>query len=111
VSDEDDAKRAANEATFRAANEHIRAARDDLQPPIDRVPFICECDDVACRSLILLTRAEYEFARRESTTFLVLRGHSSQGEVVSEHESYAVMRKTGVEADVAAALDPRDEAT
>jgi hypothetical protein len=39
-------KRAENEAAFRNANEHIRATERELAPPLDRVPYLCECDDV-----------------------------------------------------------------
>jgi hypothetical protein len=39
-------KRAENEASFRDANERIRAAERELNPPLERVPYLCECDDV-----------------------------------------------------------------
>jgi hypothetical protein len=48
-------KRAENEATFRRANERIRAAERALRPPLQRVPYLCECDDVGCREPITLT--------------------------------------------------------
>ena len=39
-------KRAESEATFRNANEHIRATERELAPPLDRVPYLRESDDV-----------------------------------------------------------------
>jgi len=102
-------KRAANEATFRDANERIRAAQRALRPPLDRVPYICECDDVACRDPIRLTAREYERVRGDGATFAIVPGHSSQGEVVEEHDGFLVMRKQDGAGDVARALDPRGE--
>jgi hypothetical protein len=105
----DDAERAANEATFREANERIRDAQRELDPPLDRPPYICECDDTKCRETIPLTAAEYERIRADGATFAIVPGHSSQGDVVEEHEHYLLMRKTDAGAEVARALDPRKE--
>lgn len=107
----DEEKRAANEATFRDANERIRAAERELEPPLERVPYLCECDDVQCRELIRLTKPEYERIRQDGATFAVLSGHRSDGHVIEEHDTYVVVRKTDGGGEVARALDPRgDEA-
>ena len=103
-------KRAANEATFRDANERIRAAEKELEPPLERVPYICECDDVLCRETFQLTDAEYERLREDGATFGIIRGHSSDGEVIEEHAHYLVVRKTGDGVELTRALDPRREA-
>jgi hypothetical protein len=105
----EEAKRAENEAAFREANERIEAAAIELDPPLERVPFLCECDDLACRKLIALTREEYEHIRADGAVFVVVRGHSSGSEVVEERGPYAVVRKTGGEEAVVRALDPRSE--
>jgi len=42
----DQTKRARNEATFREAHERIRASQRVLERPLDRVPYLCECDDL-----------------------------------------------------------------
>lgn len=102
-------KRAANEATFREANERIREAERELDPPLDRVPYLCECDDVECHETMPLTASEYEHIRADGATFGVLRGHPSDGDVVEEHEHYLVMRKTTRGGELARALDPRGE--
>jgi hypothetical protein len=107
VTSRDEEKRAANEATFRDANEHIRAAERELDPPLRRVPYLCECDDVMCREPMRLTATEYERIRTDGATFAVLRGHSSDGDVVEEHEDYVVVHKPDRGGDVARALDPR----
>jgi hypothetical protein len=110
VTSREEEKRAENEATFRAANERIREAELELDPPLERVPYLCECDDVHCHEPIRLTAPEYEHIREDGATFGVRRGHSSNGEVVEEHEHYVVVRKpAGSGGEVARALDPRGE--
>jgi hypothetical protein len=109
VTSREEEKRAANEATFRDANERIRAAERELDPPLERVPYLCECDDVHCRELMQLTAAEYERIRADGATFAVLRGHPSDGELVEDHEEYLVVRKPDGGGEVARALDPRGE--
>lgn len=102
-------KRAANEAAFRDANEQIRAAERTLDPPLERVPYLCECDEVSCRELIRLTGGEYERVREDGATFVIVPGHSSEGNVVEEHEDYLLVRKRDGGGEVARALDPRRE--
>jgi hypothetical protein len=102
-------KRAANEATFRNANEQIRAAELELDPPLERVPYICECDDVHCRETVALTASEYERIRDDGATFMIAPGHSSDGDVIDEQGHYLVVHKRDGGGDVARALDPRRE--
>lgn len=104
-----EAKRAENEAAFREANERIRAAERELDPPLERVPYLCECDDVRCREPIRLTAPEYERVREDGATFAVARGHSSDGDVIEEHDGYLVVCKLDDGGAVARALDPRGE--
>jgi hypothetical protein len=109
ISGDDERKRAENEATFREANERIRAAELELEPPLDQVPYLCECDDVACREPIRLTALEYERVRGDGATFAIAPGHSSRGEVGEQHAGYVVVRKRDGGGEVARALDPRGE--
>jgi hypothetical protein len=105
-----DAERAANEAVFREANEQIRKAEERFDPPVERIPYICECDDTSCRELIPLTRDEYEAVRSDPTHFVLRRGHSTQGTIIEERDDYVIARKTGTAAEVARTADPRQEA-
>ena len=109
MTSKDEERRAENEAAFRQANEAIRATERELGPPLDRVPYLCECDDVDCRETVRLTAAEYERIRQDGATFAVARGHHSDGNVVEEHEDYLVVRKSDGGGKVARALDPRGE--
>jgi hypothetical protein len=105
----DETKRAENEATFREANEQIRAAERALEPPLDRVPYLCECDDLECRELVALTADEYAHVREDGATFAITPGHATEGSVTEEHEGYVVVRKSDRGGAVARALDPRKE--
>ena len=102
-------KRAANEARFREANERIRATERELDPPIEKVPYLCECDDVHCHQPVQLTAGEYERVREDGATFFIVPGHSSEGEVVDECDHYLVVRKPDGGGEVARALDSRKE--
>jgi hypothetical protein len=102
-------KRAANEATFREANEQIRAAERELSPPLERVPYLCECDEVSCHEPIQLAAEEYERVRQDGATFVIAPGHSSEGEVVEQHDRYVVVCKQDRGGELARALDPRKE--
>jgi hypothetical protein len=106
----DEVRRAADEATFREANEQIRKTERELGPPLERVPYVCECDEGRCREPIRLTATEYERIRGDGATFAIVPGHSSDGEIVEEHEHYLVVRKQDRGGEVARALDPREEA-
>ena len=76
-----------------AANEHIRAVQTQLEIDNGNVlPFLCECDDEACRTIIRLTAAAYSDAR-ESGRFVVAEGHRSEGRVVDTGEGYAVVEE------------------
>jgi hypothetical protein len=108
VSADEEVERAANEAAFREANERIRSAQQDLHPPVERVPFLCECDDPSCREPIRLTAEEYERVRTDGTCFVVVTGHSTTGEVVAESGGHSIVRKTGEGGVLAADTDPRE---
>jgi hypothetical protein len=108
---EDEEERAANEATFREANERIRDAQLELQPPAERVPFLCECEEPSCQEPILLSAEEYELVRGDGTCFVIVFGHRTDGEVVAERDGYAIVRKTGRAGAVAAETDPREAGT
>lgn len=86
-------------------NKDVRGRRGD----IERIPYVCECDDVACHDPILLTAEEYERIRADGATFAFVPGHDSDAEVVEEHERYLIVRKPDVGGEVARALDPRRE--
>jgi hypothetical protein len=100
-------RKAHNEALFRDANEAVRSVQEELGIPEGRMPFICECDDPECKSIIRMTQADYEAMRASARRFVIAPGHTSLGDVVEHHSDYCVVEKSGLSAEVAEATDPR----
>jgi hypothetical protein len=99
-----EAKRAANEAKFREANERIREVveRPDVVMPV--VPFVCECGDPACRRLLDVPLPAYKDVRRSPRRFIHASDHvddGTSGVVVATMDGYAVVEKSGVSARIA----------
>ena len=96
---------ALNDATFREANERIRVAAEehDVTTPI---PFVCECADEACRTLVTLTLDEYAEVRDHPRRFFNAPGHEvvlgRHGRVIEERDGYALVEKIGRAGEVAA---------
>jgi hypothetical protein len=102
------ARRAENEATFRAANEEIVKSAQTLGVGAVPIPFICECEVEQCRQVVRLTAAQYEQVRRDGRHFFVSPGHQSEHDrVIAEAEQYTTVEKTGEEARLVAEQDPR----
>jgi hypothetical protein len=100
---------ARNDAVFRDANERIRATAEAYDA--ETVPFLCECADLSCRTVILLQLSEYESIRASGRRFLNAPGHEETrhgaGRVVEQHQGYVVVEKELRAGEVAEALDPR----
>jgi hypothetical protein len=95
------AKLGENEALFRSVNESY-AAEAPLSDET-RHPFLCECSNDACFEQVQLARAEYEWIRSDSRTFVVLPGHVMHefDEVVERRVGFVVVRKRGEAGEVA----------
>ncbi|MEN3341388.1 MAG: hypothetical protein V7644_792 [Actinomycetota bacterium] len=105
-----DERKARNETVFRKANEEVRSVHTELDLPDGRLPFICECEDERCRTIVQLTEDEYERVRSDGTHFLLAPEHpSSTGEVVERHDGFWVAAKQGRAAAIAEASDPRGD--
>jgi hypothetical protein len=93
-----DERIARNNRTFREANEHIRARVDELQPWMERIPFLCECPTPSCTEVIPLTLDEYGDVRADKRHFLTKPGHEEAehpvGSVVSRRDGYVVVEKS-----------------
>ena len=96
---EDEAERAANEATLREVQAELELSRQ-------RVPIVCECDDTSCHAPILLGDEEYELVRSDGTCFVIVTGHSTDGEILEESEGHMIVHKTGLGAELSQELDP-----
>ena len=102
---------ARNDSIFRDANEQINASAiahdtDEAQG----VPFICECADEHCTTIVPLALGEYEHVRKDSRQFLTALGHErfeGMVEIVSTNHNHLVVRKSGRAGGIAASLDRR----
>lgn len=96
-----------NEALFRDVNERIREISDSSGQKDATYDFLCECSDPGCTERVVLTRAEYEHVRSDSTRFVVAKGHAlpEVESVVKRAKDHVVVEKEGVAADVAIHLD------
>ena len=102
---------AENEVRFRALNERLRESGSTWQGHEGVLSIVCECGDEDCTQPIQLTPDEYETVRAEEAQFVVVPEHVRRDveDVVSEHERWAIVRKRGEAAAIAAANDPRSE--
>jgi hypothetical protein len=103
-----------NETIFRSANEDIRSTRERLDfARADQTPFVCECGDMACTSVMLLSLAEYESVRSDPNTFAVIPGHNDPAteavltSVVHATDRFAIVEKREDVRAETEASDPR----
>lgn len=108
---ESDAKKAANQATFRAANEDLESLALGIEDdePGRPYPFLCECNRQSCTQVVLLTIAEYEYARSDSRFGFTALGHEDRAieRVVKQTDRFVVTEKFGAAAEVHDLTDPR----
>ncbi len=105
---------ARNDAVFREANERIRSTADSMElDHSDVLPFLCECAEESCTTVLQLSQDEYEAVRAHPTHFINARGHAVNGggwvRVLDEFDRYTVVEKVGEAAEIVAELDPRGE--
>jgi hypothetical protein len=75
-----------------AANEEIRATQIRLGlGGAESLPFLCECDDMGCRSLVRMSPEAYTGARAVPSRRIVAEGHSFEGAIVADGPGYAVV--------------------
>jgi hypothetical protein len=74
-----------------AANEEIRATQVRLGlGGAHLLPFLCECEDVRCRSVVRLSPEEYADARSVPSRQIVLEGHAYEGTIVARGSGYVI---------------------
>jgi hypothetical protein len=88
---------ARNNFTFREANERIRAKADEYDAPLEHIPFLCECPDPSCTTIVRLTPDQYAAVRADARHFFTVAGHEQAerplGQVVSREDDYVVVEK------------------
>ena len=92
---------AANESTFREANEDLAKSRARLG--LDgRTPFLCECQEETCTTLLSLTEDEYRQVRAKPNRFVLAPGHPyTLGVPVLSNSRYVLVEKHGKAREVA----------
>jgi len=88
---------AKNNLTFREANERIRAKADEYGAPLEHIPFLCECPDPTCTTIVRLTSEQYAGVRADDRHFFTVAGHEQAeqplGQVVSREGQYVIVEK------------------
>ena len=107
--DEQDRRRARNEAGFRALNEQIRKMNGFGSERAGVIDIVCECSSTACSKIVSVTLEEYEAVRAIPTWFLIAPGHDEPKieSVLVRDDRFAVVEKIGEAAAVAEQTDPR----
>lgn len=107
MEDQDPAKAAETESTFRGANDEIRAAAAAHGLDVERcMPFICECADPRCTTVIMLSLEEYNEVRANPRCFVHAVGHedASPAVTVRETDRFILVEKVAEAGRVAADL-------
>jgi hypothetical protein len=96
---------AKNQSLFREVNERI----EKLAGEVSSTEFVCECLQEGCDERVSLTLEEYEHVRSSPNRFFVLQGHAFAEieATVETKDGHLIVKKLGVGAEVAEALDPR----
>ena len=92
-------RKALNEGVFRSENEKLeRGAEEILESSDDGlVPFLCECPDMGCKQIALLSLAEYRDVRSSGRGGLAVLGHEdlSVERIVARTDRYVRTEKFG----------------
>jgi hypothetical protein len=97
-----DERVAKNEITFRDANESLHQKfRENGHD--QEYPFLCECGDRSCLSLVFLSLDQYEEVRAHSARFLISVGHKQleSEQIVEDEPEFQVVEKTGRSGELA----------
>lgn len=104
---------ALNQSTFRDANKRIEQAASGMN--LDGlVPFVCECPDPGCVTIVQLTLDTYRDLRRNSRRFFGAPGHqvisldAGAAVLVAEFPDYVVLDKVGRAGEIAEEKDRKE---
>jgi hypothetical protein len=98
-----------NDNIFRRANEAIDQSAAEIGAEIDQPPFICECADESCTTVIRVPNDVYARVRADPRLFLNAPGHhvaaQGWGEVVERHAGYVIVEKIGRAGEIVEMLE------
>lgn len=106
-------RKALNEGRFRDANEELEQRAVEIVGADDDqlVPFLCECPQMDCTHVVLLTLKEYEQVRSDGRQGLAVLGHEDQTieRVLERNERFVMTEKFGRAGEVHAQDDGRSD--
>jgi hypothetical protein len=104
-------RKALNEGKFREANEQIEQKAVEIVGVDDGqfVPFLCECPQMECTQVALLTLKEYEQIRASGRQGLAVLGHEDPTveKVLERNERFVLTEKFGRAGEVHQQRDDR----
>ncbi|HET6695976.1 MAG TPA: hypothetical protein VFG85_05685 [Gaiellaceae bacterium] len=91
--DSRDERLAENQRTFRHANERLGELADVQDG--QRIPFLCECADIACLGRVEASVGEFDVIHEDPYRYFVLSGHLRiDGEkILEQNDRYDVVSK------------------
>ena len=105
-------RKALNEGKFRDANEQIEQTAIELVGVGDGqfIPFLCECPQMECVQVALLTLKEYEQVRSGGRQGLAVPGHEDPTveTVLDRNERFVTTEKFGRAGEVHSENDDRN---
>jgi hypothetical protein len=103
-----DLRKGMNESLFRLLNERLEQRAVGSRESAFEI--VCECAKEECTARINVPIAQYEAARSDATSFIVVPGHvdASVERVTAATDEYEIVEKVGEAAVVAEVENPRD---
>ena len=98
-----------NESWFREVNERLEQRTATEERDDETFSVLCECEREDCAERIVVTLSAYEQVRADPRGFIVLAAHvdAETEHVLSTHDDYAVVQKSGAAGLVAEIENPR----
>jgi hypothetical protein len=104
-------RKARNEGVFREANEKLERGAERILDSDDNglVPFLCECPDMRCTEVAMLTLVEYRDVRSDGRGGLAVLGHEdlSVERVVARNDRFVKTEKFGRAGEIHEEASPR----
>ena len=104
-------RKALNEGVFREANEKLQQGAEQILEGNDNglVPFLCECPDMHCTKVAMLTLVEYRDVRSDGRGGLAVLGHEdlTVERVVARNHRFVKTEKFGRAGEVHEEASPR----
>ena len=106
-----EANGARTQSLFRDINERVKEINDALNHILPLGDWVCECANQRCTERLYVGHDEYERVRSDGATFIVMPSEmhvdTDIEDITERTETYWVVKKRNLAAEVARAIDPR----